>query len=252
MENENENVRIYRYKNSHKYKEVEELQTFQDRLIYYFIDNFEFLFDILVYSQLISIIYSIFGCDFNIFNALILYFESSIASYIAFFIGFHFIDFISPFKKVFSHKFKLRYVFKIGLKKYIKKLVNKELEQEQSFYKRRYDLLFFKKENDEIKVKHLVDFIDNNEFTLKGNKLTINDDYHLVNDDNIKKYISSHQDEIDIFKQSINQYYLDGLKIQLYIEQAQFLVDYNGHDEELALKNRLDHFKQNLNIKKES
>lgn len=247
-----ENVRIYQYKNHNKSKEVEDLNSVLDRLIYYIIDNLDFLFMILVYSQIMSIGVSIFEFDFNIFNALILYFESSIVFYIAFFIALHLIDIISPFKRVLSNTFKLRYIFKIGLKKYINKLINKEVEQEQSFYKRRYDLLFFKKENDEIKVKHLVDFIDNNEFTLKGNKLTINDDYHLVNDDNIKKYISSHQDEIDIFKQSINQYYLDGLKIQPYIEQAQFLVDYNGHDEELALKNRLDHFKKNLNIKKES
>lgn len=250
-----ENVRIYRYKNSYKYNEIEELQTFRDRLVYYFIDNFDFLFEIVVFSQIFNITYSIFVIDFtgfNIFNILGFYILDSIALYIAFFIIFSCVEFVAQSNLRSSYTFKFYHVFKIGLKKYIKKMRDKEFEQEQSFYERRYDLLFFKKENDEIKVKHLIDFIDNNEFTLKGNKLIINDDYHLVNDDNIKKYISSHQDEIDIFKQSINQYYLDGLKIQPYIEKAQFLVDYNGHDEELALKNRLDHFKQNLNIKKES
>lgn len=141
-----ENLRIYRYKNSHKYKEVEELQTFQDRLIYYFIDNFEFLFEIVVFSQLFNIIYSIFVIDFtgfNIFNILGFYILDSIAFYIAFFIIFSCVEFVAQSNLRSPYIFKFYHIFKIHLKKYIKKIRDKEFEQEQSFYKKRYDLLFF-------------------------------------------------------------------------------------------------------------
>lgn len=253
-----EKISISKYYENINYNDAKQLKTFNDRLKYYIKDNFNKILLSIIVSQLLVIatFINMFRYDDSnvvISNAIFIYITSSIIHFASMYFLFVIIRYILNFNcNIPNNNFKIYYIFNIRFKTYLNHLREYDYNDEIEFYKKNYDLLFFKKENDKFKIKHLVDFIKNNQYTLDKNILLIDNDYHLVNNDNLEKYVSKHNEELTVFKQNIEEYYLNGLIIQPYIERVQFEIDYKSHDEELELKNRLDHFKKNLNIKKES
>lgn len=252
-----EKINISKYYEDIIYTNVKQLKTFNDRLKYYIKDNFDKILLSIIVSQLLVIatFINMFRYDdsnVTISNAIFIYITSSIMHFVSMYFSFVIIRYILNFNcNIPNNDFKIYYIFNIRFKAYLNRLKEYNYNDEIEFYKKNYDLLFFKKENGEFKIKHLVDFIKNNQYTLNNNELLINNNYHLVNSDNLEKYVSKHNEELTVFKQNIDEYYLSGLTIQPYVERVQFEIDYKSHDEDIKRCEQLQHFKENLKIKKE-
>lgn len=252
-----ERINVSKYYDDINYNNVKQLKTFNDRLKYYMKDNISKIILSIVVSQLLIIatFINMFRDDLNfeLNNAIFFYIISSIAHFINVYFIFTIIIYIlNHIDNIPNNNFKIYYILNIRFKAYINRLKEDNYSDEIEFYKKNYDLLFFKKENGEFKIKHLVDFIKNNQYTLDKNILLINNDYHLVSNDNLEKYVSKHNEELTVFKQNIEEYYLSGLTIQPYVERVQFEIDYKSHDEDIKRHKQLQHFKENLKIKKEN
>lgn len=252
-----EKISISKYYENINYNDAKQLKTFNDRLKYYIKDNFNKILLSIIVSQLLVIatFINMFRYDDSnvvISNAIFIYITSSIAHFINMYIIFTIMRYIYHYNgNIPNTNFKIYYIFNIRFKTYLNRLKEDNYNNEIEFYKKNYDLLFFKKENGEFKIKHLVDFIKNDQYTLDNNELLINNDYHLINNDNLEKYVSKHNEELTVFKQNIEEYYLSGLTIQPYIEHVQFEIDYKSHDEDIKRCEQLQHFKENLKIRKE-
>lgn len=243
-----EKIKIKDFKNDEQFEEVKNLNTFKDRLNYYwkyFLNNNLIIFvfsSILLIFAMINVINETKETNF-----FIIVFSSLVGLFIYYNL-FYYID--ALFRWGDKRKFKRRYIFNIGFNKYINKLEVEENLIKNLFLKSNYNLLFFKKENNEFKVKHLIDFIKNDQYNIKNGYILIDNGYQLVNDKNLKE-CGLNEDEIKIFKENINHYYLSSDKIESYIEQIQIEKESKNSTERLEKFNNLEQFRKNLRITKE-
>lgn len=243
-----EKIKIKDFKNDEQFEEVKNLNTFKNRLNYYwkyFLNN-----------NLIIFVFSIILLIFAMINAInkaqeTNFFIIAFSSLVGLFIYYNSFYYIAAlFRWGDKRKFKRRYIFNIGFNKYINKLEVEENLIKNKFLKSNYNLLFFKKENNEFKVKHLIDFIKNDQYEIKNGCIIIDSGYQLVNDENLKEY-GLNEDEIKIFEENINYYYLSSDKIESYIEQIEIEKESKNSTERLERFNSLEQFRKNLKIKKE-